>query len=336
MFHHNRLHHYHPSVQQLLDGSGALARAPIKKGCSIIINGMFGIGDNLHQRAVLKELMKTNEVWLGTCHVALYHDLIDKGLKIWFRNTRLHAQARTIENEVTSYPNAYVQAPNNMPRYKLWYNKPDIDKYGSILGAMFGTLGLAIPDRPDFSLPVPDKWREELHRYIPRWDTRKPVMIYRPIVLRKEWPGASRNPDVDVYNTLYRSIRERFFVISIACLKTDVEWIVGPEQDADLKLHNGELNFEMMSALFSESNLVFSGAGFAPILAQSVGTPCAIIYGGRESYRTTDCMGAHLSPTLGIDPIQPCNCHHHAHACNKQIDLPLALKRLRDFVEPLL
>jgi predicted SAM-dependent methyltransferase len=119
-----------------------------------------------------------------------------------------------------------------------------------------------------------------------------------------------------------------------------VEWIVGPEQSADVKLHSGELDFETMAALFAEAGLVMSPAGFGPVLAQAVGTPNIAVYGRRESFKTADAAGAHLAPTLGIDPDESCDCHSLAHACQKcradapkRITLPPAIARVKEFVE---
>ena len=204
------------------------------------------------------------------------------------------------------------------------------------MNAMFGVLRLPIPAQPDFSMPIPDAWHEKARSWLSRWDRKgKPLMIYRPIVLRKEWNGESRNPDTRAYADLYNEIRQHFFVVSIAHLESEVEWIVGPEADVDVKLHYGELDFETMAVLFKQADLVFSGAGFAPVLAQSVGTPVVIVYGGRESYKTTDVAGQHLAPTLGIDPIHPCDCHHHGHDCDKRIDVPAAREKLRKFIMPI-
>jgi hypothetical protein len=106
----------------------------------MIVTGMFGIGDNLHQRAPIRDLMRSHDVWLETCHIALYHDLVAQGLKLLQRPTRLRAQARTIATERTRYDFASTRPPPNVERRKIGYSKPEIDRFGSILGAMYGGL----------------------------------------------------------------------------------------------------------------------------------------------------------------------------------------------------
>lgn len=301
----------------------------------ISVTGHFGIGDNIHQRAVMRELMRSHDVWLHTCHFNIYHDLVEQGLKLVMRSTSLHAQAKTIAREQQQFSDAnFPAAPSNTKPLKIGYPKQLIDQHGSILESMFGCVGLKMPDKPDFSLPVKLKWREGIEAAIRAWNTGgKPLMVHRPVTIRREWDGRSRNPDPQAYDELYRSIRDQFFVVSIADLRPDREWIDGPHQAVDLKLHKGELSFPEVAALFEAADLVFCNAGFAPVLAQAVGTPVIVIYGGRESFRTTQRVGAHLARTLPIDVINPCDCHTNNHACDKRIDLPAAHKRLAEFVE---
>ena len=47
----------------------------------LLVDGMYGIGDNLHQRALLRVLMRDHDVYLKSCHFSLYHDLVDQGLE---------------------------------------------------------------------------------------------------------------------------------------------------------------------------------------------------------------------------------------------------------------
>jgi len=313
--------------------------APDPRRPAVNLTGHFGIGDNLHQRAVVRELMKDYDVWLHTCHFNLFHDLIARGLKLIMRPTSLHAQAKTMKREHSQFVGAAFPSPPADARpLRIGYPKSLIDRHGSILEAMFGCVGMKMPERPDFSLPLKPEWRTEVReRYLNKWATEKPLfnerrlMIHRPITVRNEWDGRSRNPDIKAYDELYRSIRDQFFVVSIADLAPGREWIEGPEQDVDIKLHNGELTFEEMASLFAAADLIYCNAGFAPVLAQAVGTPLAVVYGGRESYRTTQRVGAHLAPTLPIDVINPCDCHSAKHRCDKRIDLPVALARLQAF-----
>jgi hypothetical protein len=301
----------------------------------LLVTGHLGIGDGLHQRAVIRELMRSHDVWLETPHHLMYWDLKERGLRLLLRHTTLRAQARTIERERHLFTDE--RPPAGTRPIKIAYPKTDIDRYGSILEAMFGSIRTPCPLRPDFSLPLKDEWIEAGRQLMRGWDTGgRPVMVYRPIVVRREWDGANRNCDDAAYWEIYHAIKERFFTVSIADLAPGLEWIVGLEAPADVKYHRGELSFQEMAAIFKAAALVLTPAGFGPVLAQAVGTPSITVYGGRESYRTTQRMGAHLAPTLPIDVDYPCDCHTNRHNCRKKITLPPALAKVREFTDQVL
>lgn len=292
---------------------------------SVLVNGMLGIGDNLHQRAVLRELMKTHDVWLESYYVAMFHDLTSQGLKIVPRS---HRTKRV--REFARLRNV-IKPPQSARRCKITYDRHKTLEFNSVLAAQFASVGLSLPQSVDFSIPVPAAWRAGVRRLIS--STRgKPLMVYRPIVLNTTWNCPARSPDPEAYDALYRSIRDRFFVVSVANLKPKEEWIVGPDPDVDLRLHRGELDFETMAGLFAEAKLVFGNAGFTPILAQAVGTPNIVVYGGNEGFEETNACGAHLAPTLAIEPDKPCRCHLRFHECDKTITLAPAVERVAAFV----
>lgn len=320
-------------VAEFLAAQAALGNnSPIQAGKQpLVVIGMQGFGDNIHQRAILRELLREHDVTLATCHGTLYHDLVARGLKLAYRRSQLRTQAKTQAREVAMLRGTL---PKTARSVTVWPR--GIQAAGSILGAMFASVGLTMPERPDFSLPVPQEWRKALRARLPA-TAGKPIMVHRPIVLRREWDGRSRNPDLAAYDALYRSIRERFFVVSVADIEPGQEWMDGPPyQTADLIWHRGELHFPHLAALWAEAALVFASAGFAPILAQAVGTPSLTVFGGRESSRTTNWVGAHLAPTLMIDPDRPCDCHSHHHHCQKAISLGPAVERLQAFVRGVL
>ena len=251
------------------DNSGTFASGYPLETCTSPYGRHSGArGDGLHQRAIVRELMKHYQVWLDTPNFSMYHDLVAQGLRLVLRPTRLRAQAKTIERErhLFTHGTPPISAVRTMR-----YNKQGVEDHGSILAAMFATAGIPMPERPDFSLPIPDSWNAKARELLAGWNIgHKPLLVYRPQVLRSEWNQAQRNPDPAVYSTLFKSVRDRFFVVSIADLVPSVEWIEGPEQDADVKLHRGELDFPTMAALFELADMVMSPAGFGPILAQAV------------------------------------------------------------------
>ncbi|RVD14303.1 MAG: methyltransferase domain-containing protein [Mesorhizobium sp.] len=300
--------------------------APSPAKFPLAVMSMYGAGDCIHQRAVLRELMKTNDVELQTFYTAMYHDLEAEGLRVTLINRpNLPPRMRDRGNQ-----NQSGSTKLNTAQMKIGYDHAQTRRHGTLLNAMFGSVGLKIPERPDFSMPVKQEWRNEAKALI--GDTGgKPVMIYRPIVVNATWLAPARSPDPAAYAALYRSIKDRFFTVSVCDLTQKGEEIVGEEQDADLKLHRGEADFETLAGLFAEAALVFGNAGFTPILAQAVGTPNICVYGGNESFRFTNICGAHLAPTLPIEPVKPCECFDRHHKCDKTIDLAKAVPLVEAF-----
>lgn len=300
-----------------------------KPGDPIVIRGMKGMGDNLHQRAIVRQLLeKGRPVYLETPWPCIYHDFAGPRLKLVRAPTTLRTQAKNAQREKAAYMAA--NAPRAAHEVRVWYTGEDVRRRGSILAAMLHNAGCDLA-LADFRLPIPEDWFRPVDALIKRWNPKLPILLYRPLVERTEWGGcAGRNPLHDSYYTILQALRRRFFVVSVADLVPNIEWVVGRDILPDVELHHGELPFESLAALAARSSLVFCSPGFAPLLAQSVGTPVICVFGGHESSMTIR-HGARHAPTLGIDPIIPCDCFSHTHACKKTIDVDIAIRRVIHF-----
>ena len=291
----------------------------------IYIEGMHGLGDNLHQRAVIRHLMQSHEVWLETPWPCVYHDLIGDRLKLVSKGSKLRTQSKNQKRESAAYTRGRI--PQRSKR--IWYRPEAVRLHRSVLGAMCASVDVPVGR---FDLPIPEAWSQKADALLGKWKPDRPLMIYRPLVERTEWGGcAARNPDHATYAALFDVIRDRFFVVSVADLQEGAEWIVGDHVDADVEMHRGELDFETLAALTQKAALVFSSPGFAVILAQSVGTPSVCVFGGYEAGYSFS-AGAQWAPHLAIEPVNPCDCFLHDHACDKRIDTPAAMESLVDFV----
>lgn len=286
------------------------------------IEGMHGMGDNLHQRSVVRELMKTREVWLETPWPSIYHDLAGARLHLVNKGSRLRTQAKNAVREAAAFDDS--APPPDAEVLRVSYPPALVRSRRGVLAAMSAQCGVPVGD---FRMPVPADWRHGLQLPLDR-----PVLAFRPLVERREWSGCrSRNPDADVYLKLLAGIREHFFLISVADLQPGTEWLAHPAVDADLTLHAGELDFRALAALWRDADLVFTAPGFGVVLAQAVGTPAVAVFGGYESAYSFSAGAAH-TPTLAIEPRRPCDCFRHHHACDKRTDLAAAAQRLQEFV----
>jgi hypothetical protein len=300
---------------------------------------MHGMGDNVHQRAVLRALMPNHSIWLETSWPCIYHDLVGPDLRLVRRPVALRTQLKNAQRESAKFE--IGPAPHHkMPMIHMIYGRNSIRPGGTILEAMFQRAGVGGAYKDfDYTLPVPVEWDTLLcERLGGTWapiNDGRPLLIYRPLVARPEWRGSIvRNANPDDYATVFAAIRDSFFVVSVADLEPTREWIVGPRLKADLELHKGELPFEALAALFKRAACVYTSSGFGAVLAPAVGTPCISIQGGFEP-ASWHLDGVKHAPFLGIDPIKPCVCATSActNPCDKKLDVQLAIAKVRLFTE---
>jgi hypothetical protein len=308
---------------------------------TLVIQGMHGLGDNIHQRAILRQLMPGYRITLETSWPSVYHDLVADGLTLVRRPVALRTQSKNAAREAHLFaPGPFLgQTVRRMP---IRYGGPQVlqSKSGTIMEVMCDATGTDF-SRADFTLPVPDVWFDKLTA-IPQWEalwrakiaSGKPLLVYRPLVSRPEWRGsAMRNASPVDYCVLLAAIRDEFFVVSVADLEPNREWIVGPQLHADVALHSGELTFEAMAALFSLADLIFTSSGFAAILGPAVKTPTVSIIGGYESVGC-HADGSRYAPMLNIGPRVSCTCWSSGcrKVCDKTIDLDTAVPQLQNFL----
>jgi ADP-heptose:LPS heptosyltransferase len=199
--------------------------------------------------------------------------------------------------------------------------------FGSVLKAMSARVGVPAGD---FRLPVRPEWLAKAEKVLERAEGR-PVMLFRPLVERKEWTGGvTRNPRAADYEALFEAIRRDYFVVSVADVAPGVEWIRGRDLPAGLKFHRGELDTETLFGLAARAALIFCAPGFGTVLGQALGTPGVTVFGGYEDASSFS-SGASYAPWLAIEPKTPCPCWRHDHDCPKDIDVNAAVANIREF-----
>jgi hypothetical protein len=308
----------------------------------IFIQGMGGQGDCLHQRAFVRQLMKRYDlVILATPWPAMYHDLIEQGLKVVRRPIGLRTQTKNAsrDSEAAKYCAFHTFA---RPALQIRYGGEEVLQTQSktVLEVMCNRTDTSYAEA-DYRLPVPPEWTTNLDKKLGPMPLDKPWVVYRPLCIRPEWRGGTlRNADVTAYTELFNGIRDKygFFVISVADLLDGQEWTVpGSETKADLSFHRGELVFEDMAALFHSADLIFASSGFPAILGPAVETPTISIIGGYEDVRCHD-SGARFAPYLAIGPKVGCHCWTSAcrAICDKTIDLEVAKEKVDKFVSEIL
>lgn len=290
----------------------------------LLVKGMHGMGDNLHQRAVIRELVHEHDVWLETPWPCFYQDL---NIHLLRPDTRLRTQAKNAAREAGRFDSE--AAPAHAQVLRVSYPPERVRRCGSVLAAMAEQCGVPVGD---FRLPVPNDWLARADALIASWHTDKPILVYRPLVERTEWSGCTaRNPDRNAYKAILDAIRDHFFVVSVADLQKNVEWMTSHPIDADIEYHAGELDVEILSGLFRRAALIYTAPGFAVVLAQAIGTAVVAVFGGYEDSSSFS-SGARFAPYLGIDPIHPVRDFRHNDRVEKTIDVAAAIDRIQGFV----
>lgn len=308
---------------------------------SLLVRGMHGLGDNIHQRAVIRALLKRNHsIALETSWPCVYHDLAGDDLRFIRKPVALRAQLKNAEREAEKFtPGPPHHHPGNA--LQISYSRAGVANVPShsVLEAMFVAAGIPRDyEEADFRLPVPNSWIKSLDDWrIPLLAQGRPIMVYRPLVVRPEWRGSGiRNANPDQYAELVAMVRDSFFVVSVAALESNREWIVGPQLIADLTFNHGELPFEAVAALFSQAAVIVTSNGFPAILGPAVVTPTISVQGGYEPAAWL-ADGARHAPYLGIDTLSPCNCGTSActKPCPKTLDMPRARASVTEFLAQL-
>lgn len=272
------------------------------------VEGMHGMGDNLHQRAIVRKwLAAGEEVWLDTPWPEIYHDL---PVHCFSTGSRLRTQAKNIRRsgiDRAQRPSEYSQL------VQVSYPQKLVRQCGSVMRAMAASVHGSAAAVYDFRFPVPAAWTHGVD--VP---PDRPLLVVRPLVKRREWGGAEqRNPDPVAYADVFELLRGDAFVVSVADIERGHEDIVSV-LDADLYLHKGELDFKRLAALWRDADAVYTAPGFGVVLAQAVGTPVCAVFGGYEkSYSFSS--GLDFSDCLFIDADVGCDCFSHHHACDKRI-----------------
>lgn len=292
----------------------------------LYVVGMHGMGDNIHQRAILKNLTASREIWLETSWPQIYWDMPE--LHLVNKGTNLRTQLKNSAAHAAVFDRKPMPQNPRPECLRIFYKVENVIKAGSILGGMLDLIQMKLP-QPDYALPIRADWAAKADALIARLKPTKPILLYRPLIERREWDGcAARNPDHAAYAELVSAIREDYYVVSIADLAAGKEWAVGSDIKADAEFHAGELDFETVAGLCARASLVYGSPGFVVVLGRSLQVPTVCVFGGYEDSRSFT-LGA--GAYLGIDTIRPCMCFQHHHGCTKTIDIPTATTKIKDF-----
>jgi hypothetical protein len=266
----------------------------------LIIDGMKGFGDNIYQRAFVREIVKTRNVYLSTPYPELYEDL---GVKFINMQTPLRTQSKNIARQTRSYcarPKCEAINPS--------YNGHDL-RTGSIIKGMSSKFGI----KPkDYSLPSFENVIK----------TEKPICVVRPATIRSEWKASARNPNPDYIFDAIERARNDYFVVSVADISPPHEIALNPLPYADLSLNSGELDVKQLLGLIQAAKLVIGGVGWIVPACIATQTPLFCILGGNGKYNAPEKItdeAMDLRKVYFAKPDNYCHCENMTHNCDKNI-----------------
>lgn len=258
----------------------------------MLIHGMRGLGDNIYQRAFIRQL---GEVWLDTPWPELYRDL---PVHCVTPNTGLRTQAKNIQRHPV-----WAAEPLGMRVLKVAYGRAGIiPGMRQCFGVAPGVFDLPAPS----ASPVPGRY-----------------VVVRPVTVRAEWRADTRNPLPEYIALAAAEMRRHGYqVISVADLEPGKEWALEPLPQADISYHAGELSVEQLLALVQGAAAVIGGIGWIVPACIAAKVPAWIVCGGQGGFNapeliTAPCMD--LSNITFAVPDAFCRCTQKQHNCDKRI-----------------
>lgn len=265
----------------------------------VVVEGMYGLGDSIYQRAFLKNMPGA---YVVTPWPELYADLEVKPVR---PQTRLRTQAKNaVRSRIT-----WHTPPADATRMRIGYSPRDLAA-GSILDAMQRQFGV---EAGGYDLP-----RERSPLRVGR-----PVAIVRPVTERAEWHNSARNPLPEYVSLAARELRRRgYYVVSVADLEPGKEWLVGQPPPADMTLHAGQWTVRQLLGAVQAADVVVGGVGWVVPACIAAGTPLYVIHGGQGGHNQRSKITApwmDLSKVGWAEPDEMCMCTDMRHNCNKEI-----------------
>ena len=259
--------------------------------------GMHGLGDNIYQRAFVKSLAKSGDVWLETPWPEIYGDL--QNVHLVKPHSRLRTQAKNIKKSDDS---VWSKAPSGHS-IKVGYSDNGIMRG---LRERFGVDSSSF-DLPKFESPIKGDYA-----------------VIRPATVRSEWAASSRNPKPEyLAECATQVLRSGLPVISVADLHQGAEWAVEPLPDATKRFHEGELDVTQLLGLIANAKLVIGGIGWMLPAAIAYKVPGWFVFGGFGRYNNPEVL---MDPSrmdiskIGYAlPDHFCKCGDGNHNCDKRI-----------------
>lgn len=265
----------------------------------MLINGMHGMGDNIYQRALVREIKYP--VHLITSWPQIYKDLPN------VKPVKPVVKLRTQRKNVYKQPENIWHKSNDISSKKIRYGVTALNN-GSIIKSMQKCLGTGakVFDLPKFDKP------EIKERYA----------VIRPVTIRKEWKNEARNPNPEYVSYAAEKLKRiGYKTVSVADLENGEEWAEALPI-CDISYNKGELTFEELMGLIDNASVIVGGVGWIVPAAIAYNTPLIIILGGQGGHNAPEKIVDNPMNAKNVRWIYPdnyCMCISKEHKCDKKI-----------------
>jgi len=266
---------------------------------------MQGLGDNIFQRPFIKVLSREWDIFLETAWPELYADL---PVKFVNPQTRLRTQAKNAARSKIEWASRPVGC--KQVRRNSYVNAFRGGR--SIIAGMEESFGIKL-NAADFDLPPLPPSPIVIG---------KPIAFVRPVTLRREWHNAARNPEPKYIADIVETLRNSHYIVTVADLEPNAEWLIGPPIRADHAFMCGELNAMDMLALLAASDIVIGGVGWIIPASIALRRHCFVVLGGQGGHNAPDKILDRRLDCSRIGFATPenfCRCISMRHNCNKTI-----------------
>jgi hypothetical protein len=273
---------------------------------SILVRGLWGLGDNIHSRPFVRAAAAKYEIYLDTPWPELYADLDIK----FVRGSR---KLRTQQNNMARQPpERWSQPPLVIRQITISYNDlaassiiRSLERRWSVLGVGFDPALFSLPDMGPSPI-VSDK----------------PIAIVRPVTVRTEWRNEARPPQPEYIAALADTLMPTHTVIAVADLESGQEWTIGEVPPAHRYFLNGEFAVRELLALVREADIVIGGVGWIVPAGLALKVATFVVLGGQGGHNAPAKI---TDPRLDLSrlgfavPEKFCQCTNMMHNCDKTI-----------------
>lgn len=266
------------------------------------VTGMFGLGDNIYQRAVVRDM---GPVHLVTPWPQLYKDL--PLVECLPATTVLRTQNKNVRR---GWPWGAPLHRYAAGKVRVGYDGAD----GTMLERFIHYAKLP-PGRPvRFDLPSFGSITTMLDR---------PYVVVRPATIRTEWPASSRNPDPHYIAQAAQAAQVAgYAVVCVADIEEGVEDLVGMPPPADIAALHGEFDVDSLMGLVQHAAGVIGGVGWLLPAALAYRTPMLCIWGGWGTMNgPARVLDERIDSSALVQAIPDafCMCNDRDHHCDKAI-----------------